>query len=719
MNEFLQQFVIESRELVDAASGGLLALEQSPGDTGRLDEVFRAFHTLKGSAAIVEFPTMEGLMHAAEEVLTDARSGIVPLTSARIGLCLSRLDQVTDWLDTIELSGALPKEARPVAHRLNAEPAERTPPAWVSEIVTRHRQTSGRALTAIRFVPSPDSLYQGEDPLERMTSVPGLLALELTAQEPWGPLDTLDPFRCNLILTALSAAAATDLHAHLRGHTGDCGIVPITAVTGRSERPLPPPVVTIIEAQHAMLDEGTPQTLAGRVGSAGTVAASALRSCGRFELAERVWLGTRQSLLALAVRPLQEALAGVLTEEGPAEMAAATDPVRAPELAARTFRIDADQVDALVRLAGELTVVNNAIGHVAKLARAGDPTLAELLKDRHAALEHLVGELRGSVLRMRVRPLRAVLQRFPRLVREMSANLGKSVKLVIEGDETEADKTIVEMLFEPLLHLVRNALDHGVESASERSAAGKARTACLRIKAQRRADQVLIEVSDDGAGIDLSRVRKVALSRGLISEEQLLTLTEAQTLDLLFAPGFSTAASVTEISGRGVGMDAVRRAVERVGGRVSIRSVTGRETAVALALPFSVMMTHVMTVEAGGQLFGLPLEAIIETTRVPHAAISKVGAASVVVLRNRALPVIDLATALGIDAPTDEDGAILVVAAANGECGAFRVDRIVERLDLILKPLEGLLAGTPGIMGTTLLGDGRVLLVLDIAEMLQ
>jgi two-component system chemotaxis sensor kinase CheA len=372
-----------------------------------------------------------------------------------------------------------------------------------------------------------------------------------------------------------------------------------------------------------------------------------------------------------------------------------------------------------VRLAGELTVLNNAIGHVVRLARSGDPSLPDLLKERHESLERLVSELRRSVLGMRVRPLRTVLQRFPRLVREMSANLGKPVRLLVEGDETEADKTIVEMLFEPLLHIVRNAIDHGVESAGERAAAGKPATANLLIKAERRGDQVLIEVSDDGSGIDLSQVRRAAVTRGLITEDQALAMTEADTLALIFAPGISTAAKVTEISGRGVGMDAARRAVERVGGHVSIASVAGRGTDVRLSLPFSVMMTHVMTVEAGGQMFGLPLEAILETIRVPQAALSKVGAAPVVVLRNRTLPVVDLATALGIEPLADDDGATLVVAAANGECGAFRVDRIVERLDLILKPLEGLLAGTPGIMGTTLLGDGRVLLILDIAEMLQ
>ncbi|HEX4269409.1 MAG TPA: chemotaxis protein CheA [Steroidobacteraceae bacterium] len=718
MNEFLQQFVIESRELADAASAGLLALEESPRDAARLDEVFRAFHTLKGSAAIVEFPAMETAMHAAEEVLAEARAGRHPLTSTRIGQCLSHLDQVTEWLDTIERSGELPPGAVSRPDQAAISPAERAAAAWVADLIERHRAAAARALTAVRFTPGADSLYQGEDPLARMTSLPGLLALELTAREPWGALDTLDPFRCNLILAALSAAPAADLHVHLQGHTGECGIVPITTGTD-SGGPLPPHVLGVIEAQQLLLGDGSPQSFAGRVGSAGAVAANALRFCGRAALSERISRATGQSLLALSVQPLQEALAQLLSDPTPAEAAAAADAVRAPELVARTFRIDAEQVDALVRLAGELTVANNAIGHVAKLARAGDPSLPDLLQDRHGALERLVAELRRSVLRMRVRPLRTVLQRFPRLVREMSANLGKSVKLVIEGEETEADKAIVEMLFEPLLHLVRNAIDHGVESTGERTAAGKEPTARLRIRAERRADQVLIEISDDGAGIELSRVREVAVGRGLITQEELLTLTEAEALDLVFAPGFSTATRVTEISGRGVGMDAVRRAVERVGGHVSITSVAGRGTAVELSLPFSVMMSHVMTVEAGGQMFGLPLEAIIETTRVPQAAISRIGAAPVVVLRNRALPVIDLASVLGVEPRVDDAGATLVVAIANGECGAFRVDRIVERLDLILKPLEGLLAGTPGIMGTTLLGDGRVLLVLDIAEMLR
>lgn len=734
MNEFLQQFLIESRELVDVASEGLLALERSPHDTERLDEVFRAFHTLKGSAGIVDFSAMETAVHAAEGVLTEARAGRLALTPARIGDCLACLDQVAEWLDTLERSGALPEraasQAGQIVERIGLDLAQsadeplfpqRASAVWLIDILRHRRQAASRALSAVRFVPAEDCLRQGEDPLGRMTSLPQLLALDVAAQRPWGALDTLDPFSCNLILTALSAAPAAQLREHLHGRRGECEIV---TISGRGENDLesalPQKVTAIIKAQQALIDELSPQSFAGRVGSAGGVAANALRSCERAELAERVSRATEQSLLALSAQPLEQTLAQLFIQEPTSAPGASAELVPSAEIAPRTFRIDAEQVDALVRLAGELTVINNAFGHAVKLAQAGDPSLADVLKDRNDTLERLVAELQRAVLRMRVRPLRTVLQRFPRLVREMSAALGKSIQIVIEGDETEADKAIVEMLFEPLLHVVRNAIDHGLEPEGDRAAAGKAPLGTVRIAAQRRADHVQIEVSDDGSGIDLARVREVAVARGIVREDHLSAMTDAEVLNLIFAPGFSTTAEVTQMSGRGVGMDAVRRAVERIGGQVSLESAAGLGTKVRLSLPFSVLMTHLLTVEAGGQMFGVPLEAIIETTRVPQAAISKMGAASVVVLRNRTLPLIDLATVLGVGSErTNEDGATLVVAVANGEWGAFRVDRIVERLDLIVKPLEGLLAGTPGITGTTLLGDGRVLLVLDISEMFQ
>ncbi len=238
-------------------------------------------------------------------------------------------------------------------------------------------------------------------------------------------------------------------------------------------------------------------------------------------------------------------------------------------------------------------------------------------------LERLISELQASVLNMRVLPLRSVLQRFPRIVREMSLTVGKPLRLEIVGEDTEADKAIVEMLFEPLLHLVRNAIDHGVESAELRTARRKPAAAVLHIRAARQGDQVLIEIQDDGGGVDVDRVRQVAQDRGLVSPEHLGTMTEESIVELIFAPGFSTAAKLTELSGRGVGMDAVRVAVERVGGRVSIHSRQGLGTTIRILLPFSVMMTRVMTVEAGDQIFGIPLDAIVETIRVPRDSIPR------------------------------------------------------------------------------------------------
>jgi two-component system, chemotaxis family, sensor kinase CheA len=734
VNEFLQQFVIESRELIEAASAGLLILEQAPADSERLDEVFRAFHTLKGGAGIVDFAAMERVMHAAEDVLSEARTGQHQLTPMRIGQCLACLDQASQWLDTLEKTGNLPEEAATQADEVisrlgivlsdpdSAAPsrADQVPTAWLDDILRDHSGVHRRATTAIRFVPAADSFYQAEDPLERMTSLPGLLALACTPLNAWGPLDSFDPFTCNLILTALSAAPPSEVAAHLQGHSGRCEVVALASGEPSDiEQPLPSPVIDVIKGQQALLLAGTPRDFAGRLASAGLTAANALLSCGRLQQAQRIRQATETGLLEKSPQPLLRPLTQLLTVAPPVR-SGSTEFLQGSEVTVRTLRVNTERVDELVRLVGELTVVSNAIRHVVKLAQAGDPSVPHILKDKQSALDHLISELQLSALGMRVRPLRTVLQRFPRIVREMSASLGKSVELTIEGADTEADKAIIEMLSEPLLHVVRNAIDHGVEGQKDRAAAGKPPVASLQIRARRQSDQVLIQVSDDGPGIDVERVREVARAREIVADERLRTLSEADIIDLIFAPGFSTATEVTQVSGRGVGMDAVRRAVERIGGRVSITSRPGQGTTVNLLLPFSVMMTHVMTVEAGGQMFGLPVEAVIETVRVPQPAIAQIGAAQAIALRGRTIPIIDLATILGVEqAERDETEATLVIAVGSGEWCGFRVDRVGERLDLIFKPLEGLLAGTPGIIGTALLGDGRVLLVLDIGEMLQ
>ena len=737
MNEMLQQFLVESRELADQATEGLLALERTPQDADQLDAVFRAVHTLKGSAGIVDFHAMDRAVHAAEDLLSAARAGKCVLDAAMIGHCLACLDQVLQWLDTIERTGELPQaceaEADRITARFGAALGEDAPAstataadtAWSRELLARHPGARAQAVTAVRHTPDPECFFHGEDPISQLTALPGLLAFEAGSAAPWPPLASLDPFRCNLVLAALTQASAAETVAHLRGCSGTCEIIPIAPeLPGSTTTDLPAEARELLTAQLELVRDGASSRSFGHLASAAQTAANVLRSCGRHDDAEvvaRLVAGGPQDMQ----QPLQAALVNVLALEAPGmQMAlAAPEPPAAPlraETTSRTLRVDAERIDSLVRLTGELTVARNGLAHLASLAFREANPLAAALKARHAAFDHLISEMQRSVLALRVLPLRVVFQRFPRLLREISEALDRPVALKIVGEETEADKAIVEMLFEPLLHVIRNAMDHGIETATLRAGRGKPRAGTIELRAARQGDQVMIEITDDGGGVDVQRVRAVAAQRGVAAPEVLAALSDAQITDLVFAPGFSTAAEVTALSGRGVGMDAVRTAVARIGGRVSIHSVAGRGTTVRFMLPFSVMMTTVMSVEAGGQMFGVPLDTVVETIRVPRSSLAAVGAARAAVVRDQTIPVLDLGQMLGETGSRQDTGdATIVIAAFAGQRCGLEVDALGERLDIILKPLDGLLAGIPGISGTTLLGDGRVLLVLDVAELLQ
>jgi two-component system chemotaxis sensor kinase CheA len=590
MNEFLEQFLIESRELIAQATDDLLALEHAPQDAARLDSAFRAFHTLKGAAGIMDFDAMGLVTHAAEDVLAALRAGDRAVTPKLINNCLACLDQITAWLVAMEESEALPEEADADAAGLIA-----------------------------RLIPSS----RPEQPASVAAANPG---------EP-----------------SLPAHAAAILQEQ-------------------------------IEVLALPQDEGTP----GR-------AAAAMR------VMQNIF--TRFGLAA------------------PAPQAAPPAEPATDDSAPRPQRMDMARIETLVNLAGELIVVKNAYGHAVSLTPS--PALTKL----QAQLDRLTADLLRGVLAARVLPLRHVFQRFPRLVREMAASLDKPVRLVTEGDATEADKRIVESLFEPLLHVLRNAVDHGIEPPDQRAAAGKPGPAIIRLSATRQSDEVVIEISDDGRGIDPAAIRATAAKRNLATPETLAVMPEPELLELIFAPGFSTAGAITNISGRGVGMDAVRAAISQLGGRVTIHSTLGTGTTIRFHLPFTIMLTRVLTVQAGGQAFGIPFEAVVETQQFNRQDIAAFGAAEAIIWRGKTVPLISLATTLNLpDAPPA--GLVpsiihAVIVEHGGEWGAIQVDRFGDQLELMLKPLDGLLSGMQGIAGTALLGDGRVLIVLELNEVLK
>jgi two-component system chemotaxis sensor kinase CheA len=736
VNEFIEQFLIEGRELVDQATSDLLALEQTPGDKDRLDSAFRAFHTLKGAAGIIDFDAMARALHAAEDALAAVRGGSAPVTPKLISDALGAIDQVLQWLHMIEATEAPPADAEAAADaviaRFNRVPDARfgaasAPTTSLDAILEQFPQARRDARTAMLFRPDTDSFFKGEDPLAVVEALPGLLALSLTPSVPWPALETLDPFACRLVIAALFSVPRDRLVAALGPHAARMEFIDISTPGGEEFHGEDNIALRVLEAQILMLLAANKDGLIGRLASAARVARNVLRRLNRTDALTNLERAHTQAADASDPTPLIDVLRSILTAQAP-EVDSPTIIDAAPaaqEQGVRSLRVDVERIDALVRLTGELTVLKNAVGHIAGLADDGADSkrLAARLKDTHAAFDRLTTELQHSVLAIRVLPLRQVFQRFPRLVRELGLSLGKSVRFVTEGDDTEADKAIVESLFEPLLHVLRNAIDHGLEHAQARAAKGKPEIGEIVLRGARRGEHVLIEVEDDGGGVDVVRVRQVAEARGVAAAETLAAMTEAEVADLVFAPGFSTADAVTDISGRGVGMDAVRIAVERMGGRATLESRPGLGTMVRFVLPFTVMMTRVLTVQAGEQMFGIPLDAVLETVRRPRTAIHPVGAAEAFVLRGHTVPLLSLAATLGPTGGSNGENrspeATVVVTRIADQTVGLEVDRLGERLDVMLKPMDGLLSGMTGVSGTTLLGDGRVLIVLDLQDLVS
>jgi two-component system chemotaxis sensor kinase CheA len=651
MNELIDQFLVEGRELIEQVTDDLLALERDPSDAARLDGAFRAVHTLKGSVAVFDFAPMERALHAAEDLLDEVRAGRLAAGRGVLDPLLDLIGASEAWIEAIARTGGLPADAarrgrgleEALRAALGGTPAPQPEPEfpgdtdWLPGLIAAEAgaiasaRAEGRGLTALRYVPSTDCFFLGDDPMALARAVPQLVALRLSPREPW-PESGPDPFACNLVIELLTTAPEAEV-----------------------------------------------------------------RQVFRF-VADQV---------ATAAIPATEPAAEQAEDTGPASGAA------------RTLRVDAARVDTLVDLAGELIVAKNGLAHLTDRAGEADPRLARALAESQAEIERLAERLHRAAMSLRLTPLSRVFRRLPRLVRDAAASLGKEVALEIRGEAVEADRVVVDGLFDPLLHLLRNAVDHGIEDPAARKAAGKPATGRIVVEASREADGIALTVTDDGRGLDPGRIRRVARERRLLPDAAIDAMNDATAAQLVFQPGFSTAASVSSMSGRGVGMDAVRAAVEGLGGRIFLTNRPGAGLVVRLVLPQGATLATVLMVRLGADIFGVPVEAVRETVRIPADRILPLREAEAFVLRDRTVPLLPLAGLLGLP-PTARAGMVraLVVNAGAGAVGV-EVDGFAGQADLLLRPLSGLLGGLPGVLGTALPGDGRVLMILDLPELIR
>jgi len=396
--------------------------------------------------------------------------------------------------------------------------------------------------------------------------------------------------------------------------------------------------------------------------------------------------------------------------------------VKHAERKSQTIRVDVERLELLMNLVGELVIDQtriNQVGNVLHRRYASDDQVDELgqISDH---VSRIVGELQESVMKVRMLPIEQLFNRFPRMIRDLAQSLNKEIDLVIEGRETELDRTVIEEIGDPLIHLIRNAIDHGIESAVERKRVGKSPKGRLRITAAHEENQVIITVEDDGAGIDPDRLKDIALRKGIISEKECQTLTEQEAIHLIFHPGFSTSTTVSDVSGRGVGMDIVRNHIEKLNGMIDIETKLGEGTIFKIKLPLTLAIITGLLIKLNGRTFILPMSNVVEIVRMKPEAIQTIKGDPVVVIREQLLPVVSLHEYFHIPPMQRRKKQLPIVVVGTAEKKvALTVDELVGNQEIVVKSLGSYIGKMDGISGATILGDGRVALILEIAGMVR
>ncbi len=423
-------------------------------------------------------------------------------------------------------------------------------------------------------------------------------------------------------------------------------------------------------------------------------------------------------------RPAPQKSAAPAAEDKPA---AATKPMAAEPSGAQkakvsaTIRVDHERLDHLMNLIGELIINRNRYAMLARgleeLSIPAANNIAQNLTETTYSMARISDELQDTIMKVRMVPVSTVFTRFPRLVRDLSRKSGKDMELIMEGEETELDKSVVEVLGDPLVHLIRNSVDHGIEPEDQRLAAGKNPKGRIWLRAYHKGNSVAIEVEDDGRGIDPEKMRQVGVRKGIISAEEARNLDDREALELIFAPGFSSAEKVTDISGRGVGMDVVRTNIKNLKGSVNISSEVGRGSRFTLSLPLTLAIIDALMVQVSGETYAIPLDAVSETTKIEARKLTEVHNRRAVTMRNQVLGIINMSELLELPQPEKEPDILSVVVIHDNERRlGLVVDRLLERQEIVIKPLGMYLGDQKGISGATIMGDGSVVLILDPHE---
>lgn len=742
--EILQDFLVEAGEILEQLSEQLVELESRPDDADLLNAIFRGFHTVKGGAGFLQLNELVECCHIAENVFDILRKGERRVDAELMDVVLEALDAVNSMFSEVRerapITAATPELLAALARLAEPQSADEAPASPVAEMIEElvvEGDASGD-ITDNEFEQLLDSLNAVKAEAEAPAAAAPAPAAdapvsdEITDAEFESLLDQLHgkgQFAVDAVAPAAAAPTApakgdssdiTDdefeaLLDQLHGK-GNFAVDALESAIASAPVPAAPAAAAAgsdLISDHefeSLLDElhgkGKFDAGAATAGSASSVATPAAKAPAAAAAAPKA--APKPEPKAETPKPAAAAA------PAPARAPASPPPEKPASEAETTVRVDTARLDEIMNMVGELVLVRN------RLVRLGLNSGDEAMSKAVSNLDVVTADLQTAVMKTRMQPIKKVFGRFPRLVRDLARQLKKEINLELVGEETDLDKNLVEALADPLVHLVRNAVDHGIESPEEREASGKARGGRVVLAAEQEGDHILLSISDDGKGMDPNVLRSIAVKRGVMDKDAADRLSDTECYNLIFAPGFSTKTEISDVSGRGVGMDVVKTKISQLNGSINIYSTKGQGSKIVIKVPLTLAIMPTLMVMLGNQAFAFPLVNVNEIFHLDLSTTNVVDGQEVVIVRDKALPLFYLKRWLVSSAAHEEqrEGHVVILSVGTQRIG-FVVDQLVGQEEVVIKPLGKMLQGTPGMSGATITGDGRIALILDVPSMLK
>jgi two-component system chemotaxis sensor kinase CheA len=743
--EILQDFLVEAGELLERLSEQLVDLEQRSDDRDLLNAIFRGFHTVKGGAGFLQLTSLVECCHITENLFDMLRNGKLSVNSTLMDVVLQALDAVNEMFDQVK-SGVEPTPAPPeLIARLEALVHGEAVDAGEAEVAIVETVAAAVAELAVEVAPASGDITDDEFEqfLNAVAPAPAAASTdEITEDEFEALLDQLhgkgkpaaqaakpDPAPAPASAGAADEISEDEFEAlldqlHGKGKSPSLssgpGATPVTAA------PANPPAAAVAAAagDSELIDDSEFEALLdqlhgkGKGPSLGATPPASAPAPAPGPVPAPAPKSAPVPAPAKAPTPApaasKPAAAPVSSPASPQEKSreAAGESKDAGET---TVRVDTQRLDDIMNMVGELVLVRNRLVRLG--AKSGNEDMAKAV----ANLDVVTADLQTAVMKTRMQPIKKVFGRFPRVVRDLARSLNKEVLLELQGEETDLDKNLVEALADPLVHLVRNAVDHGIETPAKREAAGKPRAGKIVLAAEQEGDHILLSITDDGAGMDAEILRQKVVEKGLMDADTAARLNETECYNLIFLPGFSTKTEISDVSGRGVGMDVVKTKISQLNGSVQIISTIGKGTRLVIKVPLTLAIMPTLMVMLGRQTFALPLASVNEIFHMDMKRTNVVDGREVVTVREKAIPLFYLKDWLVQDGSYGErpEFAHVVIVTVGTQRVGFVVDQLIGQEEVVIKPLGKMLQGTPGMAGATITGDGRIALILDVPSMLK